>query len=314
MTVSSFFCPLSHESVLSIQGNDSKKFLQGQLTCNLNYLSVAKSGLGGCCTAKGRLISSFRLIEKTENHYFLALDKCLYDKQLADFKKYSIFSKVSFSLANDEWSRFGLYASAEELFFLNATIPEQVNEVTQTDQILLVKISQQQFELWVPSAHSEKITLLLSKNITEKPLNFWLLLQIRAGIGQVFLENTEHFVPQMINLQSLGGVSFKKGCYLGQEIVARMQYLGKLKQHLYRFAANIKTCPIIGTEIFSTVHKTSVGEVVLAATTPDDTIEILASVRDDAAINKLWLKDDEEHELKLLTLPYEVNPDEEIKH
>ena len=314
MTVSSFFCLLSHESILSIQGNDSKKFLQGQLTCNLNYLSVTESSLGGCCTPKGRLISSFRLIETIENHYFLVLDKHLYDKQLADFKKYSIFSKVTFELLDSQWSRLGLYASKEDLLFLNADIPERVNQVIQIGELFLIKISHQLFELWVPNTHIEETTSLINKVMAEKPLNTWLLMQVRAGIGQVFLENTEHFVPQMINLQSLGGVSFKKGCYIGQEIVARMQYLGKLKQHLYRFSADIKNCPHRGLEIFSTVHSTSVGEVVLAATAPNGNIELLASVRDDAAVNKLWLRDNEDNPLSLLTLPYEINPDEEIKH
>lgn len=314
MTISSFFCLLSHESILSIQGNDSKKFLQGQLTCNLNYLSVDTSSLGGCCTPKGRLVSSFRLIEKVENHYFLTLDKQLYDKQLADFKKYAIFSKVTFSLADNDWSRFGLYATEDDLHFLNIPIPQQINQVTQADGLLLIKTSHQLFELWVTSAQTEATIASLSNAMPEETLNTWLLMQIQAGIGQVFAANTEHFVPQMINLQSLGGVSFKKGCYIGQEIVARMQFLGKLKQHLYRFSASINSCPPIGTEIFSTVHSTSVGQVVLAATTPNNTLEILASVRDDAAVDKLWLAGNEDNPLTLLTLPYQVNPDEEIKH
>lgn len=148
----------------------------------------------------------------------------------------------------------------------------------------------------------------------EKPLNDWLLGQIRAGIGQVFLENTEEFVPQMINLQSIGGVSFKKGCYLGQEIVARMQYLGKLKRHLYRFSLDHQDLPNIGADLFSTVHTSSVGRVVLAAQTEDHKIELLAVTQDDATTNELWLQDNQTNHLKLLSIPYEVNPEEEIKY
>lgn len=314
MTISSFFCLLSHENILSIQGTDSKKFLQGQLTCNLNYISTTQSSLGGCCNTQGRLISSFRLIEQTQNRYLLALDKHLYDKQLADFKKYAIFSKVTFDLANNEWSRIGLYGAPTDLGFLNIPIPEQINQVTQSEKLILIKTGQQLFELWTPNTHLHATTVLLQSTIPEESLNNWLLMQIRAGIGQVFLENAERFVPQMINLQSLGGVSFKKGCYLGQEIVARMQYLGKLKQHLYRFSADTNTCPSIGAELFSTVHTTSVGQVVLAANTPDNKIEILASVRDNAAIEKLWLEDNTESSLTCLPLPYKIDPDEEIKH
>ncbi|MCQ3971415.1 CAF17-like 4Fe-4S cluster assembly/insertion protein YgfZ, partial [Klebsiella pneumoniae] len=113
--------------------------------------------------------------------------------------------------------------------------------------------------------------------LQEVPVNRWLLDQVRAGIGQVFGSTRELFIPQMINLQALGGVSFKKGCYTGQEIVARMQYLGKLKRRLQRLLIEGRQdeLPAPGVEIFSPVHGSSVGEVVLAAS-DTDRIELLA--------------------------------------
>lgn len=311
-----FFCPLTHESIIAIQGIDSKKFLQGHLTCNLNYLSTTKSSLGASCTPKGRMNTSFRIVEQTADNYLIALDKNLFEKQLADFKKYAVFSKVSLASADEQWVRFGIQASNTELAFLNTVIPEQPNQVVQQadQQFLLINISEQRFELWVTSPSAELIRELLATNLAEKSLNEWFLGQIRAGIGQVFLENSESFIPQMINLQSVGGVSFKKGCYLGQEIVARMQYLGKLKRHLYRFASYQTELPKIGTELFSTTHQSSVGTVVLAATTENNTVESLAVVQDEAITAELWLADDQTNKLTLLSLPYEVNPEEEIKY
>lgn len=311
-----FFCPLNHESIMAIQGIDSKKFLQGQITCNLNYLTTEQSSLGSSCTPKGRMVSSFRLIEQATNNYLVSLDKNLFEKQLADFKKYAVFSKVTLEKADEQWIRFGLHATSEELSFLELETPQQANQVKQhhNHQYFLINISEQRYELWVTNSHVASIKQLLTQHLTEKPLNDWLLGQIRAGIGQVFLKNTEEFVPQMINLQSIGGVSFKKGCYLGQEIVARMQYLGKLKRHLYRFSLDHQDLPNIGTDLFSTIHKTSVGRIVLAAQTEDHKIELLAVTQDDATTNELWLQDDQTNLLKLLTIPYEVNPEEEIKH
>lgn len=311
--LNAFFCLLPHECIMSVTGVDSKKFLQGQLTCNLDYISPSDSSLSACCTSKGRMISSFRIVEVETNHYLLALDKNLFEKQYNEFKKYAIFSKVVFEEASQCWYRVGLEAAPHNLSFLNMSIPEQNNQVSSKDQQLLIKVSENRFELWIQSSQSQQVLEVLNKNMTEQSLNNWLLGQIQAGIGQVFFETTEKFVPQMINLQSLGGVSFRKGCYIGQEIVARMQYLGKLKQHLYRFTANFKELPCVGTALYSNVHPTSVGEVVLSAATADNKIELLAIVRDDAAIAQLWLEEKPDLLLAPLPLPYSINYDEEIK-
>ena len=144
------------------------------------------------------------------------------------------------------------------------------------------------------------------------PVNRWLLDQVRAGIGQVFGSTRELFIPQMINLQALGGVSFKKGCYTGQEIVARMQYLGKLKRRLQHLAVegDPGELPAPGVELFSPVHNSSVGEVVLAATSADG-IELLAVVQEDAAADgRLYLGSPDGLPLSLLELPYSLNPDQ----
>ncbi|MCY1240404.1 tRNA-modifying protein YgfZ [compost metagenome] len=115
----------------------------------------------------------------------------------------------------------------------------------------------------------------------------------------------------MINLQAVGGVSFRKGCYTGQEIVARMQYLGRLKRRLHRLALDGDALPEPGTELFSPVHGSSVGEVVLAARS-ENSIELLAVLQDDAvADNRIRLAD--ERPLSLLDLPYTLDSDREIQ-
>lgn len=138
--------------------------------------------------------------------------------------------------------------------------------------------------------------------------------EVRAGIGQVFGATRELFIPQMINLQAVGGVSFKKGCYTGQEIVARMQYLGRLKRRLYRLALDADEVPAPGTGLFSPVHSTSVGEVVLAARTPENSVELLAVLQDDAvADGRISLGSAEGAPLVLLNLPYTLDSDREIQ-
>ncbi len=313
--IEAFYCALTHEGVLSIEGKDSKKFLQGQLTCNLNYLSTTESSLGARCTPKGRMVSSFRIIDKAENGFLLSLDNRLLSIQLNDLKKYAIFSKVNLTDVSSIWLRFGIKATSNhQLSFLEIPLPTEINELVNKHDYFIIKIGSERYELWIHKNSTSNIVNKLAKHLPQQELTTWLLGQIQAGIGQIFLETSELFIPQMINLQAVGGVSFKKGCYTGQEIVARMQYLGKLKRHLYRFKlASEEPLPTRGSEIVSASLKTSVGIIVLAASSGNN-IELLAVVQDDAITTNLWLKDRETEPLTLLNLPYTINPEKEIEY
>ena len=272
MSNPSFYCPISHERLLAVRGVDASKFLQGQLTCNLNYLDEQTSSLGARCTAKGRMLSSFRIVPQGDG-YLLAMAAELLEAQMAELQKFA---------------RHG--------------------------EAMAIRRADGCAELWISSTQAEEIRTLLAVKLTEAPLNDWLLGQIRAGIGQVFGPTRELFIPQMINLQALGGVSFKKGCYTGQEIVARMQYLGKLKRRLYRLSLPGSELPAIASEVFSPVHASAVGEVVLAATA-DGAVELLAVLQQDAVSDgRLSLQSAAGPQLTLLDLPYTLDSDREIQH
>src|SRR5690606_24299652 len=107
MADSPYFTLLDHEGLLAVRGTDAAKFLQGQLTCNLNYLSETQSSLGARCTPKGRMISSFRIMP-AEDGYLLAMDRELVAAQLADLQKYAVFSKSKLTDETADWVRFGL--------------------------------------------------------------------------------------------------------------------------------------------------------------------------------------------------------------
>lgn len=117
----------------------------------------------------------------------------------------------------------------------------------------------------------------------------------------------------MINLQALDGVSFRKGCYTGQEIVARMQYLGRLKRRMYRLAVQAEAPPVPGVELFSPVHGSSVGEVVLAARSAEE-VELLAVLQEDAVQDgRLHLGNPQGPSLRVLDLPYGLDSEREIQ-
>ncbi len=312
MADSAYFTLLDHEGLLAVRGADAAKFLQGQVTCNLNYLSPTQSSLGARCTPKGRMLSSFRIVA-VEDGYLLAMDRELIASQQADLQKYAVFSKSKLSDESQDWVRFGLAGGDAVLSELGLHLGDASDSLSSAGQLLAVRLSDGRAELWAPAAEAARLQSHLAAHLPQAPLNDWLLAQIRAGIGQVFGATRELFIPQMINLQALGGVSFKKGCYTGQEIVARMQYLGKLKRRLHRLRLIGAPLPAVGVELFSPVHGSSVGEVVLAAQA-DDAVELLAVLQEDAVKDaRIHLGSNDGPTLTLLDLPYELDADKEIQ-
>ncbi|MDU8560553.1 folate-binding protein, partial [Pseudomonas syringae pv. actinidiae] len=248
MAHTAFFCTLSHEGVLAVRGVDAGKFLQGQLTCNLNYLDENTSSLGARCTQKGRMQSSFRLVFEGDG-CLLAMASELIEPQLLDLRKYAVFSKSKLTDESAAWVRFGLQDGDGALVSLGLDLPQETGTVVRANELIAIRVSPARAELWVRAEQADTLKARLASQLAEGPLNDWLLGQIRVGIGQVFGSTREEFIPQMINLQAVGGVSFKKGCYTGQEIVARMQYLGKLKRRLYRLTLRSDEIPAPGTAL-----------------------------------------------------------------
>ena len=311
-TDSAFFCRLSHEGLLAVRGPDASKFLQGQLTCNLNYLSADSASLGARCTPKGRMLSSFRIVQQGDGDRPASSGEPLYS-HLSVLQKCAAFSISKLSEESAQWLRIGLQGGDAVLASLGLSLPATADSVVHANDMLAVRLSDGRSELWAPAAQAEAVLAALTAQLREAPLNDWLLAQVRAGIGQVFGANREQLIPQMINLQALGGVSFKKGCYTGQEIVARMQYLGKLKRRLYRLSLTGDEVPDVATPLFSPVHGSSVGDVVLAARSSDG-IELLAVVQEDALLDgNLHLGSLEGPALQRLDLPYTLDADREIQ-
>ncbi|RMV63133.1 hypothetical protein ALP06_01620 [Pseudomonas coronafaciens pv. atropurpurea] len=306
MAHTAFFCTLSHEGVLAVRGVDAGKFLQGQLTCNLNYLNEDRSSLGARCTQKGRMQSSFRIAFDGDG-CLLAMASELIEAQLLDLRKYAVFSKSKLTDESSAWVRFGLQDGDGALVSLGLDLPQETDAVVRSQDMLAIRVSPARAELWVRAEQADDIRSRLASQLAEGPLNDWLLGQVRAGIGQVFGSTREEFIPQMINLQAVGGVSFKKGCYTGQEIVARMQYLGKLKRRLYRLTLQGDQVPEPGTAVFSPVHASAVGNVVIAAQA-GQAVELLAVLQGDAAENgRIHLGSPEGAALQMSDLPYQLD-------
>jgi hypothetical protein len=166
------------------------------------------------------------------------------------------------------------------------------------------------FEIIAPTDHAMKLWTNLKPKTTPVAPPVWAWLDIMAGIPGVHPETSDAFVPQMANLEIVGGVNFKKGCYPGQEIVARMQYLGKLKQRMYRAHLEGDSQPRPGDSVFAPDFPgQSAGTVVAAQAAPDNGFDLLAVIQiSSAEIGELHLGSETGPKLSLQTLPYSVTP------
>ena len=218
------FTPMPSTGIISVKGIDAKTFLQGQLTVNLNTVTLSQSQLGAHCNLKGRMQSLFRIIqlEADEPTYLLLLPKTLLPEAIKNLKKYAIFSKVTLSEVEDL-----------TLFGVIGEMPANDLGQSKEDWIMFRMPGKVLRHLViVPNAAIVDFQQAMQRQ-TPLTSDHWELLEIQAGIPTVYPQTIDALLPHHVNLPSLAGVSFDKGCYLGQEIIARMHYKGKIKRHMY---------------------------------------------------------------------------------
>jgi folate-binding protein YgfZ len=206
--------------MVSITGPDAKKFLQGQTTCDLNKVTDTTGTYGAVCTNKGRIICNFFLIQQ-QDRLLLLMSEDLVATSLSHLKKYAVFFKAELEDASNE------FTLVEKLSASQAPKPDQLSEqftVQQQDDIMRLQLADYplQWEWQLSSSQHEQV-----ENLSH--LAGLALLTARPLISQT---QSETLLPQWLNMQINGGISFTKGCYTGQEIVARMKYRGKSKKHL----------------------------------------------------------------------------------
>lgn len=286
---------IGDEGILSVAGTDATRFLQGQLSCDVVRLATGSSTLGARCNPKGRMQSSFLLYKRSEEEYLLAIHREVLEAQQQDLAKYAAFFKVTLADVSAQWTRLALWGEN----------PEPALSIAADCGATTLQVAEQTHQLWLPADRAGEAVSRLAQHAVPVAAGNWQLQLIRLGIGQVQGPTRESFIPQMLNLQHLGGVSFSKGCYTGQEIVARMEYLGKLKRRMYRLLGTGKQLPAPGTAILDLARDQAVGEVVVAARA-EDGMELLAVLQSEAAeLPTLGISDTNETSLRLATLPYD---------
>jgi folate-binding protein YgfZ len=303
---------LSHTGLIKASGEDAVTFLQGQLTNDVQMLSEQRSQLAAYCSPKGRVLVLLRLFKRGEALY-LMLPSSLIEPTLKRLRMYVLRSKVTLQDASAAFIHIGCSGpgAAMALPDLVGAIPPRVDEVIQTGALTILRVPgiHPRFEVLGEDLPAmQTLWTGLSVRAAQVGANPWRLLDIGAGVPQVYAETQEAFVPQMMNLDPLNAISYRKGCYTGQEIVARTHYLGKLKRRMYRAMIASAAAVAPGTEVFTPEGGESVGKVVEATPSPEGGQELLAVLQiESAQAGELRLGSAEGPRLRLLELPYSVD-------
>jgi folate-binding protein YgfZ len=299
---------LSHLGLLQVGGEDAQSFLQGQVTNDVKLLNGSNSHYAGYCNPKGRLLAIF-LAFAHQGHFKLQMNGALKEAMMKRLKMYVLRSKVVVEDKTDEIIRFGI-AGTEAAIALKAhfgNVPEEHHQLQEHGTATLLRLpgTTMRYEIFTRPEHAAEIWTTLRKHCEPVGSEGWEWHEIQAGIPDITPATQEAFVPQMLNLDVLGGINFKKGCYTGQEIVARTHYLGKVKRrmHLGHIAADAAPAP--GSSVYGTDNAEAVGMVVRAAPSPNGGYDFLYEVRlESMDAGPVRCQATDGPPIELLSLPY----------
>ena len=296
---------LTHLGVIRATGEDAAAFLQGQLTQDVLGLGLSEARLAAFCNAKGRMQASFIVFKRSEQEILLL---CSRDILPATLKRLSMFvmrAKARLTDASGEFRLLGLMGSATELIASCARFDWARVDIGTANAVFLPAAVDQTRALWCAP---------LAEPVPDLPtidLNTWHWLTVQSGIAMISQPIFEAFVPQMLNYESVGGVNFKKGCYPGQEIVARSQFRGTLKRRAY--LVHTDSDPAVGQEVFSAMDaEQPCGMVAACAPNPAGGFDAIVSMQTAAAgagSGQLTLSSAAGPSLHLLPLPYKLLED-----
>lgn len=298
--------PLPELGVIAVNGADAAAFLQAQLTNDVAHLDAGQMQLNGYCTAKGRLLATFHQWRHGDD-VMLRLPREILPAVMKRLSMFVLRAKVRLADASDAWSTTGLLGAAEFARRAGVELPaapwsgvavgdarvDRVPDAAGADRFLLTAPAGSSLPGWCA-------------DLPRLPSSAWWRSEVEAAVPTVFAATQEKFVPQMINFEVLGGVNFRKGCYPGQEVVARSQYLGKLKRRMQRAHVDGVDAAIAG-DVYHSGEAQPVGTIVMAAASPRGGTDLLFEAPiDRVQSGSLHLASPTGPALELRGLPYEL--------
>ena len=311
LTMQNNIYALQNYEFIRISGADRISFLQGQLSCNTDLLCAGRSLPGALCNLKGRVIADFRLVEHNED-IIMQCAAGMADKIHATLSKYAVFSKVELSQLqgkdNSAPVALGIIGRGifEALSILNLDLPKSNDGVSSSATSKVVRVSglSERIEIWMHTkAAAEQLLATLEEEKIDD-IEPWLRADIEAGIVHVTPTLSEEFTPQLLNYDLSGLIDFKKGCYTGQEIVARMFYRGTAKRRLQLASSSQSISK--SSKVVARASEDS-GEDILAFSNTGGTDHLLLAVLPIPVADsrkRITLSDNAESDVCIRALPY----------
>jgi len=289
LSVKNRFIVLDHVSLIEVQGEDHIEFLQGQLTQDVKLLTQNQAKFAGFCNPKGRLLA-FMFAYGYENATHIQIDKSIEESILKRLKMFVLRSKVSIQSLSDQFTQIGFIGS-EALTKLNIDTPQNFLEITTSHDVIIMRVSKdtERYQLIGKNLAIDAFVKLALSEYTSMSIDDWNNESIQDGIPEIFPSTQESFIPQSLYMDLVDGINFKKGCYTGQEIVARTHYLGKVKRRMYRVSFESEDNLIPGDLILNE-KKEEIGQLIRSASEGSKKISALIELRVDEAHESLYIK------------------------
>lgn len=272
--------------ILQVKGRDAAKFLQGQLTCDLRRLEQQDVLLGAHCNPKGRMISSFFLAQIDADTIGLRVRANIAEPALAALKKYIVFSKAEIT----QTEKVGIALIDDSVSGLPIQLPAPGKSVS-GDGFTLLHHTAGLLEFWAEPARAMELWQQLLPNVTVGSIQNLERYWVEQGIAEIQAATAEEFIPQMLNYDLVDGISFKKGCYTGQEIVARMHYKGQSKKHLYKIVGDAADGPAVGAELGTSADPQKAAAMVVASAQDTASWTGLVVATDEIRTHEVALED-----------------------
>ncbi|MEQ1531564.1 MAG: folate-binding protein [Methylococcales bacterium] len=291
--------PVPQLAVLTVHGKDAAIFLQGQITCNIHDISESQSSIAAMCNAKGRVISTFILV-KSGDAFLLLLPTELLEIVRKRLQMYVLRSDVVLLDSSDALCVIGVSDAGsrqhEQAFAASQQNAVVINLTAQSDRFLMISPPQQAVSIWTDYVNTRGFVPTSSAR--------WRYLDILSGLPWLTQLTSEEFIPQMLNLDKLGGISFNKGCYTGQEVVARTHFLGQVKRDMHLAEAATEWAPEPNTNVINELDgELKVVGKVLGAQVQDGLCKMLIVLQaDDSHSNTLKLDNRNRDSITLLTV------------